>query len=176
MTATLWIAFAFLAALLIFLGITIYVPPKDNTGRVTLRFFTALSAGFSGGFFTGDALFKYHQVTGGGDIAISGAAGCALFFTIWLVYPKVPQLTDGFNIDVPAGWNFRYAVETIATTPCEYVGFRPEELDATTRAGKLSARTLQDVILQVRLIMATVDAVRPYEVLKEGSVYRLKVK
>jgi hypothetical protein len=94
-TSILWIAFGFLAALVIFLGVTIHFPPKDNTGRATLKFFTALSAEFSGGFFTGDALFKYQQQIGGSSIAVSGAAGCALFFTIWFVYPKVFRLDDG---------------------------------------------------------------------------------
>ena len=176
MTTTLWIAFGFLAALVVFLGVTIYFPPKENSGRATLKFLTALSAGFSGGFFTGDALFKYQQQIGGTTIGVSGAAGCALFFTIWFVYPRVFQLDPAIAVDVPAGWTFRNTVETIARTPCEYLGFRPEELQTLTRAGKLSGRKVEDAILQVRLITASLDAVRPYEVQKQGSVYQLKIK
>jgi hypothetical protein len=146
-TANLWIALGFLAALVTFLGVTIYFPPRDNTGRATLKFFTALSAGFSGGFFTGNALFKYQQQIGGTNIAISGAAGCALFFTVWLIYPKVFKLADAIAVDVPAGWTFRGTVETVARTPCEHVNFRADELQAVTRAAKVSAATVQGAIL-----------------------------
>lgn len=176
MTTILWIAFGFLAALVIFLAVTVYFPPKDNSGRATLKFLTALSAGFSGGFFTGDALFKYQQQIGETTIAVSGAAGCALFFTIWFVYPRVFRLEDAIALDVPAGWTFRSAVETIARAPCEFLDFRPEEMRALTRASKLSARTVEEVILQVRLITASINAVRPYEVEKADSVYHLKIK
>lgn len=176
MTATLWIAFGFLAALVVFLGFTIYLPPKDDTGRATLKFLTALSAGFSGGFFTGDALFKYQQQIGGTTLGVSGAAGAALFFTVWFVYPKVLRLADAISLDVPAGWSFRNTVETIARTPCEYVNFQDQELQTLTRAAKLSAKTVESAILQVRLITATINAVRPYEVRKADDIYQLKIK
>jgi hypothetical protein len=176
-TTTLWIACGFLAALIVFLAVTIYFPPKENTGRATLKFFTALSTGFSGGFFTGDALFRYQHQVGGNTLLVSGTAGCALFFTVWFVYPKViPRLDDAIAIDVPAGWTFQSTVETIARGPCEYVDFRPKELDTLTRAARLSAATVEAVILQVRLITATVNAIRPYEVHKADGVYRLTIK
>lgn len=41
MTSSLWIAFGFLAALVVFLGITIYFPPREGSGRATLKFLTA---------------------------------------------------------------------------------------------------------------------------------------
>jgi hypothetical protein len=175
-SSTLWIGFGFLAALVVFLGVTIYLPPKDNTGRATLKFLTALSAGFSGGFFTGDALFKYQQQIGGGVFGVSGTAGCALFFTVWFVYPKVFRLDDAINLDVPANWTFRNTVETVAGAPCEYDGFNSEELQAPTRASKVSAQTPSEAIRQVRLITAVVNAVRPYEVQKGQSAYRLIIK
>ena len=176
MTTTLWIAFGFLAALVIFLGVTIYLPPKDNTGRATLKFLTALSAGFSGGFFTGDALIKYQQQMGGGNIAISGTAGFALFLTVWLVYPVVFRLDDAISVHVPAGWTFLHAVETIAQTPCEFVGFLQEELDTVTREAKFQARKVEGAILQIRLITAKHDAIRPYDVQKIDEVYQLTIK
>lgn len=176
MTTILWIAFGFLAALVIFLGVTIYFPPKDNTGRATLKFFTALSAGFSGGFFTGDALFKYQQQIGGTNIAISGAAGCALFFTVWLIYPTVFKLDDAVSVNVPAGWTFRYTVETIARTPCDFIDFHQEELDAVTREAKFEAKRIEGAILQIRLITAAHGAVRPYDVQKINDVYTLTIK
>jgi hypothetical protein len=176
MSIPLWIAFAFLAALVVFLGVTVYFPPKENVGRATLKFFTALSAGFSGGFFTGDALFAYQQKVGGAVLSISGAAGCALFFTVWFVYPSVFRLDDAINLDVPASWTFRNTVETVAGAPCDYVGFLPDELGSPTRAAKIRARTPAQAILQVRLITAAVNAVRPYEVEKVASIYRLVVR
>ena len=176
MTPVLWIAFGFLAALVIFLGVTIYLPPKDNTGRVTLKFFTALSAGFSGGFLTGDALFKYQQQIGGTNIAISGAAGCALFFTVWLIYPRVFKLDDAISVNVPAGWTFRHAVETVATDPCDFKDFLTEELDAVIREAKFEAKKIEGAILQIRLITATHNAVRPYDVQKINDIYQLTIK
>jgi hypothetical protein len=176
MSIPLWIACCFLAALVVFLGVTIYLPPKDNTGRATLKFLTALSAGFSGGFLTGDALFKYQQQIGNSVLSISGAAGCALFFTVWIIYPKVFWLDDAINLDVPANWTFRNTVETVAGTPCDYDGFRPDELQAPTRAAKISAKTPSEAILQVRLVTAVVNAVRPYDVQKAASVHRLIIK
>lgn len=176
MTPILWIAFGFLAALVIFLGVTIYLPPKDNTGRITLKFLTALSAGFSGGFFTGDALFKYQQQIGGANIAISGAAGCALFFTVWIIYPKVFEVADAESVNIPAGWTFRYAVETIARTPCDFIGFSKAELDAVTREVIFKAKTVEGALLQIRLITATQGAVRPYDVQKINDVYQLTIK
>lgn len=175
MTAILWIGFGFLAALVIFLGVTIYFPPKDNTGRATLKYLTALSAGFSGGFLTGDALFKYHQQIGGADIAISGTAGCALFFTVLLLHDTVLRLDPGVAVDVPAGWTFRGTVETVAGAACEYINFRPEELQTPTRAAKLNAKTPEGLILQVRLITAADNAVRPYKVQKQDGAYRLTI-
>jgi hypothetical protein len=175
-TTTLWIGFGFLAALVVFLMVSIYFPPTDNAGRATLKFLTALSAGFSGGFLTGDALFKYEQQIGGANIAVSGAAGCALFFTVWFVYPSVFRLDDAFSIDVPAGWSFRDTIETIAHTPCDYIDFHSEELEAQTRAAKISAKTAEGAILQVRLITARLNSVRPYDVQKDENVYRLKIK
>lgn len=176
MTTQLWIAFGFLAALIVFLAVTVYFPPKDNTGRATLKFFTALCAGFSGAFFTGDALFKYEQHLAGGTVlSISGAAGCALFFTVWFVYPKVFRLDDAINVSVPANWTFRNAVETVAGRPCEFADFQDSELQASTRSAQISAQTVSEAILQVRLITATVNAVRPYRVEREGSTYRLSI-
>lgn len=176
MSTLLWIGFGFLAGLVVFLIVSIYFPPKDNVGRVTVQFLTALCGGFSGGFFTGDALIKYEQNFGKANIALSGGLGFALFFFIWLMYPRVFQLKDGEALNVPDGWTFRHTVETVAQVPCEFLEFRDDELQATTRAGNLSGDSVEDALLQVRLITATVNAVRPYDVAKIGSTYQLKIK
>jgi hypothetical protein len=171
-----WIAFGFLAALVIFLGVTIYFPPKENAGRTTLKFLTALSAGFSGGFFTGDALFKYEQHLGSSTVlTVSGAAGCALFFAVWYGYRILPSLPNAINIEVPANWTFRDTVETVARTPCEYVNFRDEELKALTRSATIKATTISEAILQVRLITADVNAVRRYTVKNSNSAFQLTI-
>jgi hypothetical protein len=39
-------------------------------------------------------------------------------------------------------------VETVAGTPCDYDGFRSEELEAATRAAQIRAKTPSEVILQ----------------------------
>lgn len=88
MTTQLWIAFGFLALLVLFLMYSVIRPP-ENANHATVKFLTALCAGFAGGFFTGEALLSINGMAGGTKFGISGTAGMALFFAVWFFHPKV---------------------------------------------------------------------------------------
>jgi hypothetical protein len=92
-TPLLWIGLAFTAALVVFLMVSFFVMRKDTdisqAAYNTLHFLTALCSGFAGGFLAGEALFRWEQqLAGGAKLLISGTAGFALFFLLWLRYPQ----------------------------------------------------------------------------------------
>ena len=71
MTPQLWIAFGFLAALVVFLMITFLKKYTASPSQYnTLRLLQALCAGFAGGFFTGDALFRWDQQMADGRMSM----------------------------------------------------------------------------------------------------------
>lgn len=73
MTPQLWIGFGFLSFLIIVLVYTLLWDDSKKTDRqyVILKFLTALSAGFAGGFLSGKALFKITGNMGsGGEMAV----------------------------------------------------------------------------------------------------------
>ena len=179
MSATLWIGFGFLVALVIFLVCSFFFTPKlTDDQRAILKFLLALCAGFSGGFLTGGALFEMHK-TGPTTIGISGTAGFALFFVVWFFYPKVFKLADGFQCSIPVGWTFQDAVDSITQAEAgvaNYVGFTPQELGAHMKAKDVSSKSVSEAIGQLRLMTAKTNAVRPYEVTKKGSVYNLTIQ
>jgi hypothetical protein len=179
MTSQLWIGFGFLALLVVFLIVSFFLTPKlTNDQRATLKFLTALCAGFSGGFLTGSALFEMHMTKGPTTFSISGAAGCALFFTVWFFYPKIFTLEPGFAFSIPPNWSFRDSAEQIAqsqSAAVDWQGFMKEELDSPMQTRQLSGRTAKDALLQLRLITSTPNVVRPYDVEEDASIFRLRV-
>jgi hypothetical protein len=180
MTTPLWIGFGFLVLLVIFLICSFFFTPKlTDDQRGTLKFLSALCAGFSGGFLTGGALFEMHKTAGATTFEISGTAGCALFFVVWFFYPRVFRLDDGFLFSIPPGWTFRDTVDGMAQTKggvSDYKGFTDSELGAPIKSRSISSRSLSEAIVQLRLITDVANAVRPYDVTQEGSVYRLTVR
>ena len=180
MTAPLWIGFSFLALLVIFLIFSFFYTPKlTDDQRGNLKFLSALCAGFSGGFLTGGALFEVHKTTGSTTFYISGTAGFALFLTVWFFYPRVFKLDDAFEFSIPEGWTLRDTVDGMAQTVegvSDYRGFTAQELSAPIKSRKISSKSLSEAILQLRLITVVADAVRPYDVTQEGSVYRLTIR
>jgi hypothetical protein len=79
-----------LTTLLIFFLIVAFFRSKvlDAGQWAIMRLLGALCAAFAAAFFTGDALFKLTKSLGGTELSISGAAGFALFFTVWFFFPK----------------------------------------------------------------------------------------
>jgi len=179
-TTPLWIGFGFLVLLVLFLILSFWFKPKlTDDQRGTLKFLTALCAGFSGGFLTGAALFNMQKTAGTTTFGISGTAGCALFFVVWFFYPKVFKLQDGFQFAIPDKWTFRDAVDTMVQAKqsfSDFRGFTDQELGATLRSRSLSSKTLIEALAQLRLITVTPNAIRPYDVVQAGSVYRLTVR
>lgn len=180
MTPQLWIGFGFAALLVVFLIYSVIWPPKaDDTTRATIKFLTALCAGFAGGFITGDALFRMSGTVGGTEILVSGAAGCALFFAVWFFYPQVFRLRDGFTFSIPAGWTFRQAADTMAQTVnhlVDYDGFADTHLAAAMAAKTISSESVREAIANLRLAATTPEMLPKYEVEERGSVFHLKVQ
>lgn len=180
MAATLWIGFGFLALLVIFLMASFFLTPRLTADqRGTLKFLSSLCAGFGGGFLTGGALFEMHKAAGATTFTVSGTAGFALFLVVWFFYPKVFKLDDAFEFSIPSGWTFRDTVEAITQNQkgvAEYKGFTPEELSAPMQGRKISSKSPSDGISQLRLATVQANAVRPYDVARQDSVYRLTVQ
>ncbi|HZR31144.1 MAG TPA: hypothetical protein VFA76_04750 [Terriglobales bacterium] len=180
MTTPLWIGFSFLALLVIFLICSFFFAPRlTDDQRGTLKLLSSLCAGFSGGFLTGGALFEMHKTAGTTTFGISGTAGCALFLVVWFFYPRVFKLDDGFEFSIPNGWTFRDTVDRMAQTRhgvSEWRGFTAQEMSALIQRRQISSESLSDAIGQLRLMTVTPDAVRPYDVTREGAVYRLTVR
>jgi hypothetical protein len=155
MTPQLWIGFGFLALIVVFLMITFFKGGTLTPGQYnTLRFLTALCAGFAGGFLTGDALFRWEQdMASGAKFGISGAAGCALFFTIWFTYPPLPPPDNRLILSIPAGWTFQQAVLGIAKAArrvAQLEGFQPQHLALPLPATDIDAPDALQAMLQLR--------------------------
>jgi hypothetical protein len=180
MTTPLWIAFGLLLLLVIFLIISFFLTPKLTADqRGTLKFLSALCAGFSGGFFTGDALFRLQKTAGNTTFALSGTAGCALFLAVLFFYPKVFKLDDSLNFSILPTWTFRSTVDAMVQIEGgagEFRGFTAQELDAPMQGRTISSKSLSQAISQLRLLTVAADVVRPYDVTKQDSVYRLTVR
>src|SRR3954463_383340 len=86
----LTIGLVFLAVLVVFLMFTFLRKDTATANQYrTLRFLSALCAGFAGTFLAGQALFNLNTpLSSGGRLVVSGTAGCALFFTVWFTYGK----------------------------------------------------------------------------------------
>lgn len=180
MTPQLWIAFGFLTALVIFLMVSFFLTPRlTNDQRGTLKFLTALCAGVSGGFLAGSSLFEGTWTTPTSRIALSGTAGFALFFVVWLFYPKVFAIADALSVLIPDGWSFRDAADMIARVAsgvADYQGFTKDELASPLKGRKIETKTIPEALLVLRLISVSAGAIREYSVNQDGPVYRLTVK
>lgn len=181
MTAQLWIGLGFLTLLVIFLIVSFFFTPKlSDDQRGTLKFLSALCAGFSGGFLTGDALFELHKTAGATNYTVSGTAGCALFLVAWFFYPKAFRFDDAIAFSIAQGSTFEKTVRDLAQSrksAVDFVAFQTSELSAAMQNGAGgSAKTLAEAIAQLRYFTITSNAVRPYDVIQEGSVYHLKIR
>lgn len=175
-----WVGLGFAAALVIFFIVAFFVAKRmTDDQRNLVRFLSALCAGFAGGLFIGDALFKMTGTLGSGaKYAISGAGGFALFFVIWFFFPKATGFPDNGAISIPEGWTFRQAVDELSQIDSAvpaYEGFKAEELEAPLRAWKLKIKNVEGAIGQLRSITANASAIRKYIVKHEDSTYRLTI-
>jgi hypothetical protein len=178
-TAQLWIGFGFLSLLIAFLIVSFFFTPKlTDDQRGTLKLISALCAGFSGGFLTGSALFEMHKTAGSTTFAISGTAGCALFFVVWFFYPRVFKIADAFAFNIGQNWTFRDTADQMArsrNSVVDPVAFRPDELKAAMQSRGVSTTSLREALAQLRYLTVEANAVRPYDVTQDGSMYRLNI-
>jgi len=183
MTPQLWIALGFVAALVAFLMIAYFTKDTStiNQQRI-LRFLTALCAGFGGGFFTGDALVRLQQqLSNGATLGISGTAGFALFFVVWLTYfkwvppsPPPPPPPDRIKVSIPEGWTFEQAARVVikaARGTADFPGFRQEQLAVKMRATDLDESDAHSALTKLRY--AAYDGLPKYRVELEGSVFHI---
>lgn len=180
MTPQLWIGLGFTAALVIFLMITYFVKDTSSPGQYnTLRFLTALCAGFAGGFFTGEALFRLdQQMADGARLAISGTAGTALFFTIWFTYGtrKEPPPPDRVRVSIPAGWTFEQAARAIVNGTggaIDFDGLGTQQLATPLPAAEIDAPSPRVALSNLRYHAA---ALPPYRVEVEDGVFHLRTE
>lgn len=178
MTATLWIAFGFLALLIVFLIITVLIRDKLSANQVnTLRFLTSVCAGFAGGFFTGDALFKMDAIfSNGARLAISGTAGFALFLTVWFTYKPVMGLATGFYFKVLSGWTFEQTVLAIMeanNSISEFIGFGKDELSLVLSERELNTDNALDALKRLRYLNTSLPN---YSVSLNDDVYQIEKK
>ena len=182
-----WVGFGFLFLLILFLMVAFFVfDTLSSDRRGNLRFLSALSGGFAGGFFTGSALFQAEWSTTGSKIGVSGTAGFALFMIVFYGYrklapdvPNEPGVPDRLSIDIPESWNFEQVIGVLAQSgkaSIEFDGFTDAELKAKVRQQQLEAKSVADAMLAVRGLTVKANAVRKYGVNKNGSTYTLKVK
>jgi hypothetical protein len=181
----LWISFGALVLLIIFQIVAFFTKGHLTAGQhAILRFLSALCAGFAAGFFTGTALFTYsHQLASGAKIAISGAAGCALFFTVWFTFPDhtpppAPEPVkprSGANYSIPEGWTFEQAVRKIVspmTGIVNFDGFSKAQLAVKLPQTDINAPTVNDAVMQLRYQSADLP---PYGVEFINGVFHIRL-
>lgn len=175
----LWIGF-FFALLLVVFFIVAFFKAKTLTAdqRSILKFLAALCAGFAGALITGDALFRLQGNLGAStNVAVSGTAGAALFFTVWFFFPKVSGFPDAFHFSVPQGWTFRHTVLVLAqqegAVP-DYDGLTQDELDTVLTAGHLRTTDVTSAIRNLRSFAT--KPIRAYDVIFEDAQYKLRLK
>jgi hypothetical protein len=83
--------------LITFLVVAVFKKHRLTHKQVAiLRFLCSICTGLSGALFAGGAVFKMDYAVGAAtNIALSGTAGCALFFVGWFTFPKVVSSEGG---------------------------------------------------------------------------------
>jgi cation transport ATPase len=105
-----WVGCGFAIFLVIFAIVVFFRRGKLEAHQCALlRFLLALCAGFAGGLISGEALFKLVENRGvNSQLAVSGTAGFALFFTVWFTFPKLADRPAGdYAFTLPDGWTSR---------------------------------------------------------------------
>ncbi len=175
-----WIGLGFVAFLVLFLVVAFFTKEKlSQDQRRILKFLMALCAGFGGALIAGEALLDFEYAIGkGGKLAISGTAGFALFFTVWLGFDRViKQAEDAFHLSISENWTFEITADAIAShdkSIAEFIGFRKDELGATLKTRQLHAKSPSEALSNLGALSSS-RKIRKYEVVKEGAKYILKI-
>jgi hypothetical protein len=183
MSTQLWIGFGFGALFFVFLMVAFFAAKNLTQGQhLMLRIMTSLCAAMASGLIAGDASIQVAQSLPGGRITGGFTAGIAVLIGVLLLFPRFPKpaLTGGaFNFSVPPNFNFQAVAEGLAlndNATARLEGFTRKELDAPIQSRALNAASATDALRNIRHLTVESGVVRDYDVRKEGSEYRLKVK
>jgi len=186
MTPLLWIGLSFVAALVAFLMVTFFVTMKQDTVSATaynnLRFLTALCGGFAGGFLAGEALIRWEQqMPGGAKLLLSGTAGFAILFLVWLTYPTrpppapvTPLPNEYVKVSIPEKLSFEQAARVIVKPTqrtISFEGFDQSQLAIEMPTMEIEAPTFRDALEQLRYHSAKLPK---YRVLLDQGVYHVQ--
>lgn len=156
MSAQLWAAVGFTLLLVVFLMVTFFIKDtSSDTQFKTLKFLTSLCGGIAGTFFVGEALFSYAKdLDDGAKLTLSGTAGFAVFFLVWLTYGKRTENNSTTNIKMsfPEGWTFEQCARAIGqsrNTPVAFQSFSQEELNLACPQMDINAENMQQALLQI---------------------------
>ena len=180
MNAQLWIGFGFLVALVLFLLVAFFAFEKLSPDRRRqIKFLTALCAGMAGGFISGGTVFEAASTTTAWRFALSGTAGFALFWGVFLLYDRGFQPTDDVQFNLPTGATFQQAAGAAAQLAGVVVDFNdltPAELGAPMTVGHIRADNLEQLFTILRLKTVTPGVIGKYTVTKSDRVYRFNKK
>ncbi|WP_445402026.1 hypothetical protein [Zobellella sp. An-6] len=179
MTPQLWIAVGFTALLIVFLMITFFIKDTSSaTQYKTLRFLTSFCGGVAGIFFAGEALISYSKgMADGTKLTLSGTAGFAVFFILWLTYGHRPDDNAPPNIKMsfPAGWTFEQCAKAIGksqNSPITFSSFSQEQLDFKLPQMDINAEDINQALNQLKHY---IDGTFSYTILQNDGVYTIKV-
>ncbi len=165
-----WVGFGFALALFGFAMVAFFRRGKLEAHQwVVLRFLLSLCAGFAGGLLAGEALFKLvENWAAGGQLAVSGTAGFALFLTVWFTFPSLAgeRPEDDYAFSLPTGWTFQDAAKAIALqdgASADLSLFSAAELATPLSQAELKTKTVIKA-LQCLHSLAPVGSIRRYTV------------
>lgn len=173
----IWTGLGFAAAVVVFLMVAYFIPPKTTNASQILRALVSIMAGAAGAFLTGGIAIQINgQISDGLNIALTASGGTGLFVLIWLTWEKVTN-TPGFHIAFPVGVTFAAAAATIGEAVqarVHMLGFTPAESGATIVTTDLKARDPVGALRSLRDYFAP-HAIRSYTVTEVDGGFRLSI-
>lgn len=180
--AKFWVGVAFAAVFVLFLMYSINKGKELNHGqRLMLRILSSLCGAIGGALISGEALVNYSGTVPGGKMTISGTAGFAILFVIWITFPKGPKfepLPAKFKISVPAKWAFEQVADLCAqldNSVIDYNGFSDMERKAELKEWRLETDNVVQALEALGSITIVPNSVRKYRVKKAESRYELRI-
>jgi hypothetical protein len=174
-----WVGCFFALLLIVFFMIAFFRSAITAGQWQILRLLGCFCAGFAAGIITGVALFEARGNLRGLDIAISGSAGFAAMFSVWLTWGSFtsPPAPPAFNLSIPGGWTFEDAARAIADQDqavIQFVNFGPHEMRAPLREQELHAKSAVEALKVLHLVVVN-GGVRSYKVENQHPIYRLVI-
>lgn len=173
----IWIGVGFAGAVVLFLMIAYFVPPKSPNTSQILRALVAIMAGAAGAFLTGGITLQIDgEISSGLKLGLTAAGGIALFVFVWITWDRVAN-TTAFHVTFPIATKFAAAAGLIgqaAQMQVQLSGFNPAETSATVVGTDLKARDPVSALRQLRDHFPP-NSIRPYAVDAIAGGYQLKV-